>query len=279
MPILKVINYDALLRNALYWGDDFDDVLNKYERYLRNLRTVEDTNHANSVMEYHQSCNNKVLQKTLRKLFKELNALIPDNVLIYGRRKSFISYEAKIRKYIAEGKNLDGIKDLFGFRIVLLENNTISSIKRIYKMAEEVIEFFTEKGLTVCELKTDIEKFDAGKFPELIVPRKSFLQEAYKPYVKDYIFHPKSNGYQSLHLLFKTKNGVFFEIQLRNLFQHVWNEEEAGAWSSYKVRKYKNFPKFNPKRILIPGLVVSSKGKVFDTTGLIKAKYILHRTP
>lgn len=278
MPI-SFINCDVLLRKALYWGDDYDDILNIYEKKLRQIGTVEATNHANAVKAYHTACNNKTLLKTLRGHFKELDKLIgnTNNVLIYGRRKSFISYESKIRNYIKSEKNLVA-KDLFAFRIISLENNSILAINHLYKMAEQVIDFFTNEGLIVCDLTTPIEDFNASDFPNIIVPRKSMLKDEYKKYVKDYIYHPKANGYQSLHLLFQTPNGVFFEIQLRTLAQHVWDEEEAGSWKQYKKNKYKYAPKFNPKKIMIPGFVTSSNGTVFDTTGLIKSKEILRRS-
>lgn len=39
---------------------------------------------------------------------------------------------------------------------------------------------------------------------------------------KDYIRHAKSNGYRSLHLILKTPEGYFAEIQLRTISMDTW---------------------------------------------------------
>ena len=281
-------NYDALLRNALYWGDTFDDIIDLYEKYLRQLGTVADINHANAINSFHRACNNKTLLKDLRSYFKELNNLFEnENLMIYGRRKAFVSYEAKLRRYLEDGRDADDVRDVFAFRVVLLENNSRGSIIKLYKMTERIIDYFTKSlGLTVhdwgleehIKIRKEYAKFNISAHPELILPRKQFLTEENIPYVKDYIRFPKSNGYQSLHLLFKTPKGVFFEIQLRTLSQHAFNEAEDGSWKNYKKNKYPMYPRFNPKKIQIPGFIVSSNGIPFDTTGLIVPKEILRRS-
>ena len=39
---------------------------------------------------------------------------------------------------------------------------------------------------------------------------------------KDYIRHAKSNGYRSLHLIFRYKQGFFTEVQLRTISMDTW---------------------------------------------------------
>ena len=75
------------------------------------------------------------------------------------------------------------VRDLVGFRIICTYN---SGIKRV---AEKIIQ------------NENIDLFEA----------------------KDYIKHPKANGYRSLHLIVKFKDSdVTFEIQLRTLAMDSW---------------------------------------------------------
>ncbi len=75
------------------------------------------------------------------------------------------------------------VRDLVGFRIICTYN---SGIKRV---AEKIIQ------------NENIDLFEA----------------------KDYIKHPKANGYRSLHLIVKFKDSdVTFEIQLRTIAMDSW---------------------------------------------------------
>ena len=45
---------------------------------------------------------------------------------------------------------------------------------------------------------------------------------------KDYIAHPKENGYRSLHTCIKAQDGIVFEVQIRTLDMHL--QAEAAHW-------------------------------------------------
>jgi ppGpp synthetase/RelA/SpoT-type nucleotidyltranferase len=63
------------------------------------------------------------------------------------------------------------------------------------------------------------------------------LHQAFKPVVgrfKDYIAHPKINGYQSLHTCVKPKEGPVFEIQIRSVAMHQHSENGIAAHWIYK---------------------------------------------
>lgn len=43
--------------------------------------------------------------------------------------------------------------------------------------------------------------------------------------IKDYIKNPKKSGYRSIHILL-SKNGLYFEMQIRTINQHSWSVVE-----------------------------------------------------
>jgi ppGpp synthetase/RelA/SpoT-type nucleotidyltranferase len=63
------------------------------------------------------------------------------------------------------------------------------------------------------------------------------LHQEFKPVIgrfKDYIAHPKKNGYQSLHTCVKPEKGPVFEIQIRSIAMHQHSESGTAAHWIYK---------------------------------------------
>jgi hypothetical protein len=63
------------------------------------------------------------------------------------------------------------------------------------------------------------------------------LHQAFKPVIgrfKDYIAHPKENGYQSLHTCVMPEEGPIFEIQIRSIAMHQQSESGTAAHWIYK---------------------------------------------
>ena len=78
----------------------------------------------------------------------------------------------------------------------------------------------------------------------IVVPTESdcywtlgVIHRTFKPVVgrfKDYIAHPKGNGYQSLHTCVEPKEGPIFEIQIRSIAMHQHSESGTAAHWIYK---------------------------------------------
>ena len=93
------------------------------------------------------------------------------------------------------------------------------------------------KGLNLDEIH-DLYAF------RVLVPTESdcytalgVLHQAFKPEIgrfKDYIAHPKGNGYQSLHTCVMPEDGPIFEIQIRSIAMHQHSESGSAAHWIYK---------------------------------------------
>ncbi len=93
------------------------------------------------------------------------------------------------------------------------------------------------KGLNLDEIH-DLYAF------RILVPTESdcysalgVLHQAFNPEIgrfKDYIAHPKENGYQSLHTCVMPEEGPIFEIQIRSIAMHQHSETGVAAHWIYK---------------------------------------------
>lgn len=78
---------------------------------------------------------------------------------------------------------------------------------------------------------------------------QNFPPIAYR--IKDYIAHPKPNGYQSIHTTVKEPNGQIVEIQIRTQAMHEQAEFGIAAHWMYKNFEDRRLP-FLPKRFQSP---------------------------
>ena len=126
------------------------------------------------------------------------------------------SPESILKKVIKKGSSFEfdsikeNIRDIAGIRI------TVSFISDIYKLADMLK---TQKDITVIESK-------------------------------DYILHPKSNGYQSYHMILEIpifmsdrEENVYVEVQIRTIAMDFW--------ASLEHKIYYKYNKEIPERLLI----------------------------
>ena len=153
----------------------------------------------------------------VEKIKEELVPIIP-NVKVYGRQKKISSIAKKLQK---KNMYVDSIQDVYGSN-VLNKAMTAKSFKEV-KLAQIV------DILALRVLVNTVEEcyMVLGKVFTLFTPIGNF---------KDYISHPKENGYQSLHTLVMLENGYPLEIQIRTFAMHTFAEYGMASHWAYKAR-------------------------------------------
>lgn len=107
---------------------------------------------------------------------------IDDQVLVSQRLKRAPSIISKLKRN--ERMSLSRMQDIGGIRAVVKDMKTVRDVVDIYKKGTRAFSIVDSK--------------------------------------KDYIIYPKKDGYRSVHLIFKCKNGFAIELQIRTQLQHAW---------------------------------------------------------
>ena len=212
------------LNDYLYNGDTVVKILHVYSRDLKKS-AIENNNgvdlaHSNCLLQMinlleHNDFLTEQSQK-IREFYKYMADKYPYLAFTFkGRIKSLIRLEEKINgnivEYVydyhrktgkypseAEIKNRIGrIKDLIAYRIVISlpvchlkpdEDKEKLELQYLYEIANTLPDFLEERGF---------EPALSG-----IEDMSSTIDERLRPYYRDYIEHPNSFGYKSLHISF-----------------------------------------------------------------------------
>lgn len=238
------------------------EIENQYVSALRKEETVYHRLYANKLVEYQQTvCNFDnlyLLENDFLKLKRYLYDLKENHGIILPvslskRRKNFIGLNQKIRLTLLKAldnpkdktASLSQILDTLGFRIIVGNKNNTSrdeqdSVDTCYLVLNVVIMFFIDLGYTPIELNFNKAPFNPKEHPDVVLPSNTAnVLPGFEIYVKDYIRYPKKNGYQSLHVVFKTDTGLSFEIQIRTHAMHYRAEFDKANHDGYNEEKYK----------------------------------------
>ena len=265
------------IRDALYKGTNIDEIKELHIQSLRSEGSKESLLYADKLEEANDILNISTLHQ-LEHEFHDLKEHLrlwakAHNVHLYivCRQKDWIGYNEKIQLFITQNMPLAKILDLLGFRIILGTSliDSLEEIKLCYELQNEVMAFLINKKNCVfleAEPRIDAE-FKASDFPEIIIPEENYLCEEWSHFVKDYIYNPKYNGYQSLHSVVMTPNNCIFELQIRTYAMDI-----KALHKDYKKNRYKNLDNLciDYDKINIPGFSVSN-GNIIDIVGLRKS--------
>lgn len=159
------------------------------------------------------------IDKAVEKIKTELTPTIP-NVKVYGRQKRLSSIAKKLEK---KNMYVDSIQSIYGSDMLIdkaTSNKSFSEIK-----LSEIVDILALRIL----VNTVEECYNVlGKIFSMFKPIGNF---------KDYIAHPKENGYQSLHTLVLLENGKPLEIQIRTFAMHTFAEYGMASHWAYKAKK------------------------------------------
>lgn len=198
---------------------------------------------------------------------QKLEGISPASFTVSGRKKAFRSH---VKKLWSRYPDLDRVKDEYAFRIIISDKliGKESAIRFCYIFTKTLIDFFLDKNFLINSVKAKQD----GELPseinaEITIPERPYISEEYFPFIKDYIFNPKSNGYQGLHIIIKDpKTKREFEIQIRTDSMHRYAEiGNASHDISYKPKDNMNY-----KRINISGFACDESGNIVeDIHGII----------
>ncbi len=228
----------------LYTGINARNILESYSAALREVGGRSNQLHANMLEHYVQISEDKEfifsLQNSMYCFYcSYIHAF--HKAKIFGRKKSLISLEDKCNLVLSKNKPPE-IKDSIGFRIILFGKSKEELVYDCYQLMDKCIDFFISKGFnpTEAEKRSSTPKFNQKKYPKIFVPKKSYLKDENKIFVKDYVVNPKDKGYQSLHVVFIDSQGREFEVQIRTYQMDEHAELGPAAHPKYKADKYKN---------------------------------------
>ena len=162
------------------------------------------------------------IEQAINKIKSELTPLIP-NIKVYGRQKQLSSIAKKLQ---SKNIGISTIIDIYGKNDIMeemIEGQSFSEVK-----IGHIVDILALRILvnSIDECYTVL-----GKVFTLFTPIGNF---------KDYISHPKENGYQSLHAIVKLDSGNPLEIQIRTFDMHNYAEYGFAAHWAYKERKKVN---------------------------------------
>lgn len=274
-----------MIENYFYNSRSVVEIIDKYCRDLKSTSDPTCIAHSVQLENYKATAINENHLYHIRTLFNKTFKMLYDEVdfcfTFEARRKSLLSTEAKLLKLIKEKQSIDLIRDFLGFRIIIFSEKTkISQIYDLYKLAEKLVVFYANNGYILCDAAAskDNAEFDKNKYKDIILPNEKTVNAILKNClygVKDYVLHPKKNGYQSLHMVFKGPKGRYFEVQLRTFDQHIWAEADCASHSTYKKKRYDEL-EVNYSKMKIPGLAKVGN-EIIDCVGFSKSLLIYHR--
>ena len=282
--------------NTVLYSDKpilLESAMDEYRKLLLASNTPYNTLYANKLLENKDLTLSKnlislkkdisQLQKHLATWSKKKGYTFP--IIIQKRKKSEIKFNDKIRLFLTkmfvygEDLTLDSILDTLGIRIILClgDVDTLEHILLCRDVLMEVINFFTiEKGYNPHRAEPKLfVGFDSKEHPEVVVPNKeTLIPEEFRIYVKDYYSDPKTNTYQSFHIVFKTKCGLPLEVQIRTQATHVRVEYLKAPHDVHDAEKYPDPIVLKRENINVFGYSYVTKDEtehIEDFVGLEKA--------
>lgn len=206
-------------------------------------------------------------EKLKAQMFQKLETISPATFTVSGRKKALRSY---VKKLLKRYPDLGRVKDEYAYRVIISDKliGQDAAIRLCYIFAKTLVDFFLEKNFLVSSVKAKSDgEMSEEVIEEIYIPECPYIPEEYFPFIKDYIFEPKSNGYQGLHIIVKDpKTKREFEIQIRTDSMHTYAEiGNASHDFSYKPKDSLSY-----KRIQISGFQCDESGNIVeDRYGII----------
>jgi len=276
------------IKNFIYKYSTVEEILDNYIAYLNKSDDIDSIQHATKLSEYKNIRLNEDLINHLKEIVFSIHSFLAKTYPnlqceIQFRIKSLRHAEEKITRNILLGQSID-IKDFLGIRVIFFNENNLEDILKCYEIVVNVTKHIISNSCLLCQAESlvDAESFDSLLYPNIVVLTKDNIEESIPDFskysfgFKDYILTPKNSGYQSLHGVFKTVTGNFFEVQFRNLRMHQLAETSEFSHEIYKRDKYKDIAlNIDPFRIHTQHYHIDKSGKYSDYDGIIEPLQLL----
>ena len=268
-PDINTAFIGALNLNAVCWN---------YINILKRSENADYHKYSEKLMEFIKSYKQIIvlLEEFLeiRKFLRNWSKYNSVQLSIRSRKKAFIGFNSKIRLFLSNDYDLNAIRDLLGFKIILFtskEDNLLSQ-KLSYKLMNDLLSFFEiNRQATLLTAESRLGKplqKNSKITKKIFVCNQSFLKPEFESKVKNYVRYPKDTGYQGLHAYIKTSAGLVFEVQVKTLAMDIYGES---IHKLHKKQRYANFKiPLDYKKINLPGVVFDSHNYlVSDKCGLL----------
>ncbi len=252
------------LNDYLYSGDTVLKILHRYHDELMEsagkTKNEIDIAHCNFLLQLIELLeHNDFLtsqSQRLREFYKYMSGKYPHLAFTFkGRIKSLIRAEQKfngnivehVYNYYNENKKFPSeallkqkmgyIRDLIAYRIVISmpschlkpgEDREETELKYLYEIANSLPGFLEQRGFSA----------EVSVLPDCYP--SDDIDEALRPYFRDYIMHPAAFGYRSLHItLYDNQSRSYFEVQMRTKEMDDYSEIGPAHHLGYEKRQEK----------------------------------------
>ncbi|MBR6152536.1 MAG: guanosine polyphosphate pyrophosphohydrolase [Lachnospiraceae bacterium] len=261
------------VNDYLYSGDTVLKILQRYYSDLkedaRQTKNGVDLIHCNFLLQQMELLeHNDFLtsqSQRIREFYKYMTGEYPYLAFTFkGRIKSLIRSEQKFNGNVVEHaydyyqkhgtcpsvallkSQMGYVRDLIAYRIVISmpachlrqgEDREEMELKYLYEIANILPGFLEEEGFSAET---------SGMDGTLVSDR---IEESVRPYYRDYVEHPSTFGYRSLHITFyDNQSRSYFEVQLRTKQMDDYAEIGPAHHLGYEKRQEKE----RTRRDLIP---------------------------
>ncbi len=253
-------------RASIYSSDNLPSMLTNFSEKLKAINGDISKTILSEVLHFKDLSVSRnffsIFRSWINELYDILLDKLPESVTftIECRRKSAQGVVRKLLRNYLDGSSVN-LFDLLAFRTIFDSLESAEELEKVcYTVKKICITFFRDKLCILC------------------TPNK---QVGSDPLVKNYIEVPKSNGYQSIHLGFRTFEMEFFEVQIRTLQMHELAEYGRAAHLKYKDKVdslVSEYIYFEPEKVHMPHFKLLVNNSVYDKIGLLDALHIEQRS-
>lgn len=240
------------IRDAVYATSGRLEATRLYLNMLKDYSSLDaKLLHNKLETDYLRYISSNKLKKQTEKIVSRIHCHAVRNFPNYSltaksREKALLSYVHKNLIALSDGKPLDHIMDTRACRLIIdsVTDGPEELIKTLGNLVNTTILFLLDQGFQLypAPKPKDTAGFNVEKYPDIYIPKKSYILPEYKMYVKDYVSTPKAtNGYQSFHVIVIDPDGNPLEIQFRTFDMDCHSENKIDDHYKYKEKKVQKY--------------------------------------